>query len=73
VRASFVVVFLRQASGTYLAVDESQVERLNIGMSGPNKAYRNVQTVLRARAQLAGRPVPPGSALQPTAPLSRWG
>lgn len=43
-KGSFVVVFLRQASGAYVAVDVSQVERANIGAIGPNRPYRNVQT-----------------------------
>ena len=41
---SFVVVFLLQANGSYLAVDVSQVERANIGVVGPNRTYLDVQT-----------------------------
>lgn len=37
--ASFVVVFLRQAAGTYRAVDVSRVERVNIGGIGPWATY----------------------------------
>jgi len=44
-KGSFVVVFLRQASGSYLAVDVSQVEQRNIGVIGPFRAYRDVHTV----------------------------
>jgi hypothetical protein len=43
-KGSFVVVFLRQASGSYIGVDVSQVEKVNIGAIGPNRAYRNVET-----------------------------
>ena len=43
--SGFVVVFLRQASGAYLAVDVSQVEGANIGMSGPFRAYFDLETV----------------------------
>jgi hypothetical protein len=42
---SFVVVFLRQASGSYLAVDVSQVEQKNIGAIGPFRQYRERHTV----------------------------
>jgi hypothetical protein len=45
VRQSFVVVFLRQASGSYLAVDVSQVEQKNIGVIGSGRSYRDVYTV----------------------------
>jgi hypothetical protein len=41
---SFVVVFLRQANGTYLSVDVSQVERVNIGAIGPDRVYRDTET-----------------------------
>lgn len=42
---SFVVVFLRQASGSHLAVDVSRVEQVNIGVIGPHRPYRDVRTV----------------------------
>jgi hypothetical protein len=38
---SFVVVFLLQPEGTYIAVDVSQVEKVNIGRIGPFRSYRN--------------------------------
>jgi hypothetical protein len=41
---SFVAVFLVQANGSYLGVNVSRVERVNIGAIGPNRTYRNVQT-----------------------------
>jgi hypothetical protein len=44
-KGSFVVVFLRQASGAYVAVDVSRVERVNIGVSGPHRRYYDVHTV----------------------------
>lgn len=44
-RQSFVVVFLRQASGSYLAVDVSQVEQNNIGVIGSGRSYRDVDTL----------------------------
>lgn len=43
-RASFVVVFLQQAGGTYLAVDVSNVERANIGFIGPFRTYSDRHT-----------------------------
>jgi hypothetical protein len=44
-KGSFVVVFLQQASGSYLAVDVSQVEQKNIGAIGPSRQYRERHTV----------------------------
>jgi len=44
-KGSFVVVFLRNSSGTYLAVDISQVEQRNGGVIGPSRRYREIQTV----------------------------
>jgi hypothetical protein len=41
---SFVVVFLLQPGGTYIAVDVSQVELVNIGRIGPLRSYRNAET-----------------------------
>ena len=41
---SFIVVFLLQPNGAYLAVDMSRVEHVNIGAIGPDRAYREVQT-----------------------------
>ena len=43
--SSFVVIFLRQASGAYLAVDVSQVELVNIGAIGSARAYSDLETV----------------------------
>ena len=43
-KGSFVVVFLLQASGGYLGVDVSRAEQVNIGVIGPNRTYRDVQT-----------------------------
>jgi hypothetical protein len=43
-KGSFVVVFLLQANSTYLAVDVSRVERVNIGVAGPNRTYLDLQT-----------------------------
>jgi hypothetical protein len=42
---SFVVLFLRQTSGAYLAVDVSRVELVNIGFIGHNRPYSDVATV----------------------------
>jgi hypothetical protein len=42
---SFVVLFLRQTSGAFLAVDVSQVELANIGFIGPDRTYPDVATV----------------------------
>jgi hypothetical protein len=44
-KGSFVVVFLRQPDGSYLAVDVSAVEKVNIGGIGPNRTYRTVETM----------------------------
>jgi hypothetical protein len=41
---SFVVVFLEQPTGTFLAVDVSRVERANIGGIGPSRRYTQRQT-----------------------------
>ena len=41
---SFVVVFLLQPGGTYIAVDVSRVEAVNIGAIGPFRSYRNSET-----------------------------
>src|SRR5688500_9274924 len=43
--SSFVVVFLRRASGAYLAVDVSQVELVNIGVIGSTRGYSDLETV----------------------------
>jgi hypothetical protein len=43
-KASFVVVFLEQASGSYLAADVSMVEGVNIGGIGPFRAYKDRRT-----------------------------
>jgi len=44
-KSSFVVVFLRQPDGRYIAADVSRVEAVNIGAIGPDRTYRDVETV----------------------------
>jgi hypothetical protein len=44
-QGSFVVVFLKQPDGRYVAVDVSRVEAVNIGAIGPDRTYRDVHTV----------------------------
>jgi hypothetical protein len=44
-KQSFVVVFLVQPGGTYVTVDVSQVEAVNVGRIGPDRSYRNLETV----------------------------
>ena len=43
-RQSFIVVFMRIESGQWTAVDISPIERMNIGVIGPDRAYQNFET-----------------------------
>jgi len=43
-KSSFVVVFLLQRDGSYLAVDVTRVEKVNIGAIGPFRAYKRTET-----------------------------
>jgi hypothetical protein len=43
-QSSFVVVFLLQRDGSYLAVDVTRVEKVNIGAIGPFRAYKRTET-----------------------------
>jgi hypothetical protein len=80
-KGSFVVVFLLQPNGAYLAVDVSRVELANIGVIGHNRTYRDVQTMpiewlhrpegddsVQIRLQTRARDVA-GRRYRPTEPL----
>jgi len=43
-KGSFVVVFLLQVNRSYLGVDVSAVEAVNIGAIGPHRTYKTVET-----------------------------
>ncbi len=44
-KGSFVAIFLLQKTGSYLGVDVSAAERVNVGGIGPHRNYKSMETV----------------------------